>query len=176
MELLLRFSCDIVETLFSSSEGSVKAYGPMGNKVVPILQKNELNKRDREFIQQIQEYALNFLRDLNHSSVYSQADIPEEFVFSGLRHLLQNPSRHTINCFKNCQFLDGTLRNMLPCHSIGWYIYHPGMLISDFEKSSCKLFFLKDVFKLPLPWFQLLKFLRENLKIKSSNQKIWLEQ
>lgn len=176
MELLLRFSCDIVETLLSSSEGSVMAYGLMEDKVVPILQENERNRSSREFIHQVQEYAMDFLRDVNRSSIYSQADIPEELVFAGLRHLLRNPSLHTVQCFKNCKFLDGTLRSILPEHSIGWYMFHPGILISDFEKSSCKVFFLKDVFKVPLPWFRLLKFLRENLKIKSSNQKIWLEQ
>lgn len=176
MELLLRFSCDIVETLLSNSEGSVMAYGMMGDKAVPILQENELSSGSRAFILKVQEAAMDFLRDINRSRIYSQADIPKELVFAGLRHLLQNPSMGTVDCFKNCKFLDGTLRSMLPDHSFGWYIFHPGMLISDFEKSSCKLFFLKDVFKVPLPWFWLLKFLRENLKIKSSNQKIWLEQ
>lgn len=176
MELLLRFSCDIVETLLSNSEGSVMAYAIREDKVVPILPENELNVSSREFVHQVQESALDFLRDTNRSSIYSRADIPEDFVFTGLRHLLKNPSLQTVSCFKNCKFLDGTLRSMLPEHSLCWYMLHPEMLISDFEKSSCKLFFLKDVFKVPLPWFRLLKFLRENLKIKSSNQKIWLDE
>lgn len=176
MELLLRFSCDIMETLLSNSEGSVTAYKTIENKVVPILRESELNSSNRKFIHQIQEYAIDFLRDMNHSRIYSQVEIPKEFVLAGLRHLLRNPSLHTVHCFKNYQFLDGALRSVLPEHSIGWYMFHPEILISDFDKSSCKLFFLKDVFKLPLPWFQLLRFLRENLKIKSSNQKIWLEQ
>ena len=176
MELLLRFSCDIMETMLSNSEGSVTAYKSEKNKVIPVLRENELNSSNRAFIRQIQEYAIDFLRDMNRSPIYSQAEIPREFVLAGLRNLLRNPSLHTIHCFKDYQFLDGALRSVLPEHSIGWYMFHPGILISDFDKSSCKLFFLKDVFKLPLPWFQLLRFLRENLKIKSSNQKIWLEQ
>lgn len=176
MELLLRFSCDIVETLFSNAEGSVKAYGAKDGKIVPILQENEWSGGTREFVQQVQEYAMDFLKDLNRSPIYSQMEMPEELIFAGLRNMLQNPSLYTVNCFKDCQFLDGTLRSMLPEHTAGWYIFHPGILISDFEKSSCKLFFLKDVFKIPLPWFQLLKFVRETLRVKSSNQKIWLEQ
>lgn len=175
MELLLRFSCDIMETLLSNSEGSVMAYKAVKDRVVPIPRESELNSSNRKFIRQIQEYAIDFLRDMNHSPIYSQAEIPREFVAAGLRNLLQNPSLHTVHCFKNYQFLDGALRSVLPEHSIEWYMFHPRILISDFDKSSCKLFFLKDVFKLPLPWFQLLKFLRENLKIKSSNQKIWSE-
>ena len=176
MELLLRFSCDIVETLLSNSEGSVMAYSTEEGKTVPVLQENELNADSREFILQIQKYAMAFLRDIKRSDVYSHANIPEELVFAGLRHLLRNPSRYTVNCFKNFRFLNGTLRSMLPEHSFFWYLAHPKILISDFEKSSCKLFFLKDVCKMPLPYFRLLKFFRENLKIKSSNQKIWLEQ
>lgn len=175
MELLLRFSCDIVETLLSSSEGSVMAYGKAEGRIVPVLQENELDGSSREWVRQVQQSAMDFLRDLKNG-VYAQADIPEELVFAGLQHVLQNPSACVVDCFKHCRFLDGTLRSMLPEHSFGWYVFHPGMLVSDFEKSSCKLFFLKDVFKVPLPWFQLLKFLRENLQIKSSNQKIWLEQ
>lgn len=176
MELLLRFSCDIMETLLSNSEGSVMAYKVTENEVVPILRENELNSRNRTFIHQIQDYAMAFLQDINHSHIYSHADVPKEFVSAGLRHLLRNPSLQTIHCFKNYQFLDGTLRSVLPEHSIGWYIFHPRTLISDLDKSSCKLFFLKAVFKLPLPYFQILKFLREDLRIKSSNQKIWLER
>ncbi len=176
MELLLRFSCDIVETLFSNSEGSVMAYSTKGSRIIPVLQENERDSRTQEFVHQVQEFAMDFLRDLNRSPIYSQMDMPDELVLAGLRHMLQNPSLCTVNCFKNCQFLDGTLRNMLPEHSSFWYIRHPKILISDFEKSSCKLFFLKDVFKIPLPWFQFLKFVRETLKVKSSNQKIWLEQ
>ena len=175
-ELLLRFSCDIMETLFSNSEGSVAAYGRKEDKIIPVRREKEWNGSSLEFVRRVQGYAMDFVKDWNRSPLYSQADMPEELVLAGLRRMLQNPSLCTVNCFKKCRFLDGTLRNMLPNHSAVWYILHPEILISDFEKSSCKLFFLKDVFKIPLPWFWLLKFVRETLKIKSSNQKIWLEQ
>lgn len=175
MELLLRFSCDVVETLFTNSDGSVMAYAKEGDKIIPVLQANELDESNRRFLQKVQDYALNFLQDIKRSRIYEQADIPEESVAEGVRRLLRNPSRHTVNCFKDCRFLNGALRSMLPDHSLRWYLIHPAAFISDLEKSSCKLFFLRDVFKLPLPYFQLLKLARENLGVKSSNQKKWLE-
>lgn len=175
MELLLRFSCDIVETLFSSPEGSVAAYAADKDKVIPILRTDELNGPNREFIRQVQEYALIFLRDIKRSHMDRNPGFSDTFASSGLRCLLMKPSLHTVKHFKDYSFLDGTLRSILPEHSSVWYLFHPRRLISDFEKSSCKLFFLKDLLKLPLPYFRFLKLLRENLGIKSSNQKIWLE-
>lgn len=164
--LKMRFTTEIMETLFLNSEGSVTGYCRGKSKIEPCLGNNEYEYNSAMFLQEIQTAALLFLEEWKEC-VLSDYELTNKTIMKGYEHFAVRPTLLTVNYFKNLYFVDGGTKKLLPSRSLIYYIYHPRKLLEDMNHSACKIFALKEVFKLPFPYYRLLKFFLCRMKIKS---------
>ena len=75
----------------------------------------------------------------------------------------QNPSFETLKLFADFRFFDeGEYYNLAKPKSLLYYLFHPTIFKIDFLKSRWKTGFLKRLLVLPLPYYQIYKFLKKN--------------
>ena len=75
----------------------------------------------------------------------------------------QNPSFETLKLFADFRFFDeGEYYNLAKPKSLLYYLFHPATFKIDFLKSRWKTGFLKRLLVLPLPYYQIYKFLKKN--------------
>lgn len=165
--LKLRFTTEVIETMFSNSDGSVAGYRKESDGVVPCLGENEYSGNADVFVEQVQTAALQFLTDRKQCSVYAEQPITDTLIMKGYSRFAVKPTLKTVNYFKNFYFFDGGVKKMVPGYSLFYYLCHPQILKMDINASVCKIFVLKHLFKLPLPYYSLLKFFLYRLKIKT---------
>ena len=164
--LKMRFTTEIMETLFLNRDGSVTGYCKKGNRVKPCLRENEHQCNTGDFLREVQTAALQFLDDWK-KSVLSDYEMTCETVMKGYESFAVKPNLRTVNYFKDFSFFDGGTKKILPTQSLFYYICHPKKMLIDMNASTCKIFALKKLFKLPLPYYHLLRLFLYRLKIKS---------
>ena len=169
-DLKMRFVNEIVETLFLNVDGSVLGYCRKGDRIEPCLGKNEYGCSAGTFLKEVHIAALQFLEDWKNS-VFSDYVLTKKTIMKGYEHFAVKPTLKTVNCFKNFTFFDGGTKKILPDKSILYYICNPRGLLVEMNDSACKIFVLKELFKLPLPYYHLLRFFLYGLKFKSPYMK-----
>lgn len=166
-DLKMRFATEIMETLFLNSDGSVTGYRKKGSWIEPCLGKSEYEGNNSIFLSEVQAAALQFLKDWKHS-VFSDYGLADDTIMKGYEHFAVRPTLKTVSCFEEFYYLDGGIKKrLLLDKSIFYYLCYPHKLFIDMDKSACKIFALKELFKLPFPYYSLLKFFLYGLKIKS---------
>ena len=75
--------------------------------------------------------------------------------------LINHPSQNIIDKLKEFSFLNVESHSMVAQHKIGYYIMKPKSFIKEFLNNGCKSLFLRSVFKLPLPYIDIICFLKK---------------
>lgn len=167
--LKFRFTNEILETLFLNGAGSVTHYAlSKDGPVIPVLTKNEQERAERELLERMQEAACRFLSDKKKQGL---EPVLADTIMSGYERFAVKPALKTLRSVQDFRFTDGGSSKILPQHPAAYYLMRPRKLGKDMNASSCKIFFLKGILKLPLPYFGILKFLLLNMKMKSRYQK-----
>lgn len=157
--LMTRFTTEIIEMLFSNTEGSVLRYEMAKGSVVPILDKPEYGREEGKFIVSMQSAALEFLNKIGKDSLLKkETEISEDIVMSAYYKFAVQPRLSTLKMFECFQVLNGKIKKIIPEHGIFYYMFHLKDLERDFRESSCKIFFLKKLFKVKFPYYKILKF------------------
>ena len=158
--LMTRFTAEIIELLFLNTTGSVLKYNIENSHVIPILDISEYGEREKLFIKSVQMSAFEFLRRANKNVfLIKEAKIPEAIVMNAYCRFAVRPNMSVVRIFNDFKVLNGKVRSILPQYGILHYLTHVRAFRRDFEESSCKIFFLKKIFKINLPYFTLLKLL-----------------
>ncbi len=168
--LKLRFTNEVIEILFLNSAGSVRRYEKKRDEIEPELGKSEYFGKNEQIINQIQESSIRFLNDIKKNDILCEKfQISSDIVMLPYENFAIYPSLRTVNYFKDFYFLDGggMLKKLLPAHHLGFYILHPKVLAYDLNDSICKIYFLRNLFKIRLPYYKLIKFLVCGLHIRS---------
>jgi predicted HAD superfamily hydrolase len=166
--LMTRFTTEIIELLFSNREGSVLKYDFANGHIVPVLDDVEYGEKEDLFIKAVQKAALDFLKVVERDKfLIREEKIPEDIVMKAYSRFAVQPALSVLEIFKNFQVLNGKVRSILPEHGILYYMVHIRKLKQDFEESSCKILFLKEIFKVNLPYFEIL----ERLLSKYDNER-----
>lgn len=166
--LMTRFTTEIIELLFSNREGSVLKYDFANGHIVPVLDDVEYGEKEDLFIKDVQKAALDFLKAVERDKfLIREEKIPEDIVMKAYYRFAVQPALSVLEIFKNFQVLNGKVRSILPEHGILYYMVHIRKLKQDFEESSCKILFLKEIFKVNLPYFEIL----ERLLSKYDNER-----
>lgn len=158
----IMFSVGLFEMLFLSTDGSTKCYArnEFGD-CYPVLSKPEQTDYNSAIIENLQEAAIVFLQDVKKNSVISSFEFDDYALYSNYQKLVNPPRFETINTFKQFSFLDVSETTLLPSKKSFYYFCHPLKLKDDFLNSACKMFFLKCVFKIQLPYFNILCLLKK---------------
>ena len=156
------FTVRIFEILFLSTDGSTISYGYDKDKgYYPIKRKPEQAKENTSFIHILQKEALRFVDDFNKSHMDEIVKISSDNYCKFYRALVNPPRMRIVNQFEKFIYLAVEEEKLVARHNMAYYFMHPLVLKNDFLNNSCKLFFLKSLFKLPLPYFEILCFIKK---------------
>lgn len=151
----------LLETLFLEQDGSVKNYtnenGYVKSNRLPY-EYLENNKPTYEYInvKYIQKGALDFIEKFGCKNINISPDI----LFEGLRQTGVNPNKNDINMFADFRFFDeGETQYLAKPNTFGYYIFHINALRKDFLSSRWKIGFMKELFKIKLPYQKIYKIL-----------------
>lgn len=145
------------EKLFQSLEGSTTGYEEKNNLVYPVLLPYEYeNKSSVIFtIETWQNNAIRYIKEhIEESSSVSYEILTKKLIDFGKR-----APKWGIDMFKELFIIDGEKQLFVSPKNI--FMYTLNELKSDLSNSIWKTGFMKSVFRLPLPYFQLYRIIRK---------------
>ncbi len=156
--LMFRFTTEIIELLFLNTEGTLERYGNAGEHIVPVLSEPEYIGLQGDLIVTVQSAAMKFLNKIKEDESFKEDfKITEAIIMSSYNAFGIKPTLNTLSIFDRFQFLNGQIKKILPERGFFYYLIHPCTFKHDFGESYCKIFFLKKIFKIKLPYFNILK-------------------
>lgn len=147
----------VFELLFLDTHGTTLDYDSEGN---PILAEQDNDANQTERIRQAQSAAMEFVRTFSLMDLTLNLRIaPEEWI-SFYSNFARRPTMRLVRALTGFEFRDSRVVPLLPNKSRCHYLLHPKELLTDFVESGCKVYFLKRLFVVPLPYHRFLVWLR----------------
>lgn len=147
----------VFELLFLDTHGTTLDYDSEGN---PILAEQDNDANQTERIRQAQSAAMEFVRTFSlMDSTLNLRIAPEEWI-SFYSNFARRPTMRLVRALTGFEFRDSRVVPLLPNKSRCHYLLHPKELLTDFVESGCKVYFLKRLFVVPLPYHRFLVWLR----------------
>ena len=156
----------IVEFIFSTFHGSVKRFNE--NSEVDLYDYEYENKIEREYLEEIQKGAIDFVKkikslNLNNIFVWDELQASKRLFDTCLKpSYTDSKMLGKINILDNGITMIGTDKNLL------YYLFRPICFVRNLKKATWKIGFLKRVFVIPINYYKWIKSLKErnNYKIK----------
>lgn len=167
-DLMLRFTTEIIEMMFMNDQGSVLKYCNNDGTVRPILAEIEYGLDELRYIRSVQEGATYFATAWMTSK--TKIELSPDDVMVGYINFAIRPSMKIVKMYNDFFMFDGKKRRLIPDHNIWYYLVHPRRFISDLTVST-KIFTLKNIFIIPLPYFELADFFINKMKMRSEYRK-----
>lgn len=161
-ELFLKkkFFNSIFEMIFLSTHGSVKKYN--GTDTIVDLYDFEYKDTETEkSIRQIQEGAFAFIEEYMNSKMNEYIQINEKVSFYNMISLGNHPTLKDTNMFGDMTFYDDDTFYLAQPKELSYYITKPKEFYEEFMTSAWMPGFLKRIFKVNLPYFKFILFLRK---------------
>lgn len=150
----------LMESVFLAREGSVERYYEFGDMVRAQLLPYEYNSDDVEYkaFEDIGDGMLSFVSDA--------INFPDDLALSGdeafkpFRLFGIRPRYCDVQKFANFRYFSEDTVYFAKKEKILTYVLHPSLFKNDILKSRWKVGFLKNVFRIPLPYYFMYKMLR----------------
>lgn len=155
----LSATLSVFENFFLSTDGSTLRYEEKNGKYYPVLNKPEHDEKCSEIVSSVQEAAMCFVEKFAQSSLDKGIRLTEMDCFAGYDEFAVSPSLKAVELMRPFTVYNTETTKLVSEHSILYYMYHPKSFYKDFLNNTCKVFFLKSVFLLPLPYYRLWKWL-----------------
>ena len=162
---LLRGYVGLIETLFLKPDGSVKKYKMDNGRIVPELFACEYIEKDGNYskeiqaVQNVQKGALQFIEDYISAGLDKNYRFSSETAFTNLSYFSNYPTLKDLEMFADFKFYNGTTTYLAKAEPLGKYVLHPRKLKQDFYGCRWRIGFMKNLFKLPLPYYWLFQVL-----------------
>lgn len=146
-----------IEYPFMTFHGSVSSYVLNNyNEAVPVLADFEYVDCNHEqwAMRQLQEGALQFVRDFKDSEMH----ITGELCYQNLKLASKYPRLKEAKLFGDLLYKEDDIRCLAKPKSFRYYLFNINEFKYDFIKCSWKPGFLKRLFKLPLPYYDIIRF------------------
>lgn len=147
----------VFELLFLDTHGTTLAYGAGGN---PILAEQDNDSKQTDRICQAQNAAMCFVQDFSALDAVLSLNITPKEWFSFYSDFARHPTMDFVHALQGFEFRDSRVVPLLPGKTRRYYLFHPKDLLRDFVESPCKVYFLKRLFVVPLPYHRFLVWLR----------------
>lgn len=158
----VRNSASFFEFLFLSTEGTTKAYKrDETGTVCPVLGEPENNDCASAIITSIQEAGIQFVQDLHRSVLRGLLTVDAAISAYNYQSLARVPSLSTLSLFSQFNSYDEYVFGLVSEHGLGHYLLHPKQFVHDFTRKPGKTWFLKSVFKIPLPYISMINLARK---------------
>lgn len=150
----------LLETMFLSHEGTTKGYKKNESKIIPQLAQYEYSD-DQEnlyIISEFQKGALKFIEDYKMSGL--SIKLNSNICSYNILQFGSFPKKKNIELFGKLSFENYKIHNIINFNKSSiYYFTHPKEMVNDFYTSGWRVAFLKKLFKLPLPYYYLIKVL-----------------
>ena len=155
----VRYSAPFFEMLFLSTQGSTEGYElkPSG-EIRPVFSEPENDDKLCSIINRLQSAGLQFVKDLNHSPL-NIICFDDEISGANYQALARMPSQETLKLFQDFNAENGFKYKIAGEKGIGYYCLHPRDFMHDLKQTPGKSWLLKSIFKIPLPYIQILNFI-----------------
>lgn len=158
-----KFFNAIFELIFLAHHGSVKKYTEDTEKVELYPYEYENIDTDNN-MQEFQKGALQFINDYLKSGISNYIEYNENIAMYNLLELGNRPRKIDIKSFGNIEFYDDDYCKINQAKSLLYYLFHPKQFKHDLDVSKWKTGFLKSILKINIPYFEILKKVRERVK------------
>ena len=163
----IRNSGPFFEMLFLAAEGTTKAYRRDEEGAVhPVFGEQENMGEISVTIQSMQDAGIQFVKDLYRSASKELLIMDAEVSACNYQALARVPSLSTLALFDKFKAYDERIYRFVSERSLGWYLLHPKRFVRDFAEQPGKSWFLKSVFKIPLPYISILNLERKITGVK----------
>lgn len=154
----------LFEMLFSASHGSVKKYVSSENCPVEMydfeFNFNEETKESYKRISEIQQGALQFIKDFSKHPFVKYVEWDPELSFEGLCNFGINTLPEDLAKVSKWKFYNTTLLPLAePKISL-----NPKAMKKDFSNSAWKIAYLRRLMKLPLPYFKIYEAIKNMVR------------
>lgn len=154
----IALSSGLFELMFLSTEGTTTGYDSDGN---PRLAGKDNDEIQNSRIMAMQEAALAFVKDINLLEKNFKIYLSADEWFSFYSDIVRTPTMDMVKLLQNIKFRDGKIEELIPKKNIFNYLLNPKDFLNDFAGSHCKILFMKAVFRLPLPYYNILYYARK---------------
>ena len=98
------------------------------------------------------------------NGIHKYITINEHIAMYSLLELGNRPKKIDIKKFGNMKFYDDDYHYINQAKSLGYYILHIKQFKPDLNVSRWKTAFLKSIFKINMPYYEILRKVRERIK------------
>lgn len=155
----------ILEFVFSTNHGSAKKFYKNGE--VELYDYEFKNEVEEEILDSIQKGALDFI------SAFSESNIKKYILFNEYNssyNFIQNvlyPSYNDSIKLGSLRIKDNGINYIAKPKGLLFYLIHPKDLKRDFSESTWKIGFLKKLFKVKLPYYEIIKYLKSKQEVQN---------
>lgn len=153
-QIITFLNIGLFESMFLSTDASTIGYYETNGKIQPLYGKKTDNRIT--CISNIQDGAKKFVKDIKESKI-DKNFLNKYSCFENYKNLIINPTLKEIRLFKKIDFLNVNKNKLIDNRSLFYYLFHPRKFYFDFMSSYCKVMFMKNVFKINLPYYNILK-------------------
>lgn len=163
------------ELALTALHGTTSRYEKTENGIKPVLLQNEYINPDNSFMKEysstrsIQKGIMLFINDIKKIPSIANMKWSSKVAFRNCKLFGQSPLQKHINLYRDYVEYDGatpyTLISNKYRHLRGNYSFQKG-----FWNSTWKIGYLKDLFKLPLPYYKLYTKLKQKEEQKTKNE------
>ena len=158
MEICSRSMVAFLEILFSANHGTTLGY-KFNGKIEPVLDNLEIEEKQMDKILQIQSGAQNFLKDYKDSYICKNINFEDDMYYKYLIDIGTEPSRIELDLFNDFMIFNEKSKKLIGGKSVLFYMFHFKEFKNDFLDSGWKIAFLKNVFKIKLPYKKIYEFI-----------------
>ena len=156
----IRNSTPFFEMLFLATHGTTQAYAQTKDgRIYPVFGKASNQRHINDRINRIQNAGIQFVRDFSESAL-RDIEVPPEIYAGNYIAFARVPSLKTLKLFSDFKVDDDTYKLMSE-HSLMYYLFHLKQFYGDFKKHQGKAWFMKSIFKIPLPYITMLNWMRK---------------
>lgn len=141
----------LFELFFLEVEGSTTGYMRENDFISPIIIENE-NKSATEQIEGIHKGALRFVRELNECFGGTKIPVTNHCAMLPFLNFMKHPRIEDVEIFRDMDYFSFNARKVCIQHNRIFYLLHPVKLIKEYRNSIWKVGFLKEFFRVPLPY------------------------
>ena len=150
----------LFENLFLAQHGTTIKYSYDKEKIVPVLDKYEYDKDAQEKFLDIQNGAIQFVQDIIKINYFRNNKLNSQIVNRNLNKLTLYPTLNDVKLFKGIKYKETTESKLISNKGILYYFFNIKEFYDDFYKSGWKIGFLKSVFKVNMPYYNVYNYIK----------------
>lgn len=151
----------IFEFIFSATHGSVKRF-VSSDDYVELYESENINNYEMDSLVGLQSGAIEFVNTFNNFDIKDYIKLDVKTACFNMFEMLFNPSYADSYNFGNVKFQDGEVTYIAKSKGFKYYFIRPKNFLKDLKNSSWKIGFMKNTFKINLPYRKIYEMIKNS--------------